>query len=107
VQNNSVWERACGLTATVVEGVFVSMRRPTRVWCRLVLMPGHVVGVVGVAVDHRAMTAVMAGVVGGLWMRARPERLSKRMPSGFNVGPMVRRLCRFRGRDTSPEPPGQ
>jgi hypothetical protein len=107
VQNNSVWERACGLTATVVEGVFVSMRRPTRVWCRLVLMPGHVVGVVGVAVDHRAMTAVMAGVVGGLWMRARPECSLRPTLPEFSVEPTVRRLCRFRGRDTSPEPPGQ
>ena len=94
MQNNRVWERACGLIRTVVEGVrfddtataIVVSVRPVR---------GRGVVVDGAAVDHRAMTPATAGDVGGLSMRARPKCLSRLMLPESGAAPMDRLFWLF------------
>ena len=65
MQNNREWERACGLTATVVEGVrfdeaadaIVASARPNA---------GHAADADGAAVDHLVMAEGLVGNVGEL-----------------------------------------
>ena len=87
MRNKSVWERACGLTRTVVEGVdfdegadaiVVSVRPVARARSRC----GRVV------VGRRVTTLVMVVGGGGRWIWARRKCSSRRLRRGFGVGRM-------------------
>ena len=67
MRNKSVWERACGLTRTVVERVDFDERR-RRSWCRCGRSRRREAGA-GTAVDGRlVMTAARVGAAGGRWI---------------------------------------
>ena len=53
----------------------------------------------------RGMTGGLVGVVGGLWMRALPECLSRLTLRESHAALMAQRWCRFHGRDTTPATP--
>jgi hypothetical protein len=65
VQNNRVWEPACGLTATVVEGVRFDEAADAIVVSARSNARGAVVAD-GAAVDHPVMTEGLVGHVGEL-----------------------------------------
>ena len=97
MQNNRVWERACGLIRTVGEGVrfddktdaiIVSVRPDARARSRC--------GRCG-----RRSPGYDRGDVGVLSTLALPECLSRLMLQESGAEPMVRRLLRFLGRDTT------
>ena len=77
MQNNSVWERACGLTVTVVEGVrfdeaadaIVASARPNA---------GHAADADGAAIDHLVMTEGLVGNAGELSMQTPRPKLTHR-----------------------------
>ena len=78
MRNKSVWEHACGLTSTVVEGVEFDDGADAIVVSVRPVARAAVVAVV-VVVDHRVMTAVRVGVGGERWIWAR-RRCSSRRP---------------------------
>ena len=95
--NTKVWERACGLARTVVEGVrvddtdgsiVVSVRpnAKARGRCGRCRSDGRL-----------AMTTAMGGVGGGRWMRARRRCSSKPTHHESGVARMGRPWWRCRG----------
>ena len=63
MQNNRVWQRACGLTATVVEGIRFDEAAEAIV-CRLDLTLGRAADADGAAAGHPVMTEELVGHVG-------------------------------------------
>lgn len=77
MQNNRVWERGCGLTTTVVEGLrfdeaadaIVSSARPNT---------GHAADADGAAIDQLVMTEGLDGNVGKLSTETPRAKLTHR-----------------------------
>ncbi len=89
MRNRSVWERACGLTRTVVEGVdFDDDAQAIVVSVRPVARERDI-GVVGVVVAHRVTTWARVGVDGGRWISARRKCSSKPTRPGFGAARMA------------------
>ena len=76
MRNRSVWERACGLSRTVVEGVWFDEAR-VRSWCRCGRSPRRGVVAVVVVVVHRVTTMVRVAVDGERWISARRRSFSR------------------------------
>jgi hypothetical protein len=89
VQNNRVWQRACGLAGTVVEVVDID-DKDNAIIVSVRPMPGHATGVDGAAAGHRSMTKVLAGDVGVPSTPAPHVCLSKPMHHGSNAGRTAR-----------------
>ena len=85
MRNKSVWERACGLTRTVVEGVDFDDDAHAIVVSVRPAAPRRGVGAVVAVVAHRVMTSVRVVVGGGRWIWARRKCSSRRTRHGFGA----------------------
>ncbi len=85
MRNKSVWERACGLTRTVVEGVDFDddAQRDRGVGAARRARRG--IGAVGAVVVRRVTTSVTVVGGGGRWISARRKCSSRRTRRGFGV----------------------
>ena len=88
MRNKSVWERACGLTRTVVEGVDFDERRGRDRGVGAAGRARRGVGAVVVVVVHRVTTLVTVVGGGGRWIWARRKCSSRRTRRGFGVATM-------------------
>ena len=87
MRDKSVWERACGLSRTVVESVdFDEVAEAVVVAVRPVARAR--VGAACVGVARRAMTLVTAVGGGGRWIRVRRKCSLRRSRPGFGAVPM-------------------
>ena len=85
MRNKSVWERACGLTRTIVEGVdFDEHASPS--WSRCGRPRRRGTGADVAINGHRVMTLVRVVDGGGRWISGRRKCSSKGMRPEFSAG---------------------